>query len=129
MNILHGTIKHIKSVEGITHMYVEVGEKLLSVLLLSGEEEYKQEQHVHLLFKETEVMIATPNSIVSARNSFVSPIIYMNMGEILAEVHFDFDGTKIVSVVTKDALNTLQCKVGEQFRWFVKSNEVTIATI
>lgn len=127
MNQLNGTIKHTKSVEGITHVYVDVGDNIFSVLVLSGNEEYQKEESVNLLFKETEVMIATIESIVSARNSFVSPITCINTGEILAEIHFNFEGTKIVAVVTKQALDYLQCNIGDNFRWFVKSNEVMIA--
>ena len=129
MNQLGGTIKHTKNVDGLTHIYIEVGDKILSSLILSGDEEYQKGETVDLLFKETEVMIASKESIVSARNSFISPITYINMGEILAEVHFDFDGIQIVSVVTKGALYDLRCNVGDEFRWFVKSNEVSIAKI
>jgi molybdopterin-binding protein len=129
MNQLSGTIKHTKSSEGITHIYIEVGDKILSSLILGEEEEYQKDEKVNLLFKETEVMIASKESIVSARNSFISPITYINMGEILAEIHFDFDGIQIVSVVTKGALDDLKCNIGDEFRWFVKSNEVLIARI
>jgi molybdopterin-binding protein len=129
MNQLSGTIKHTKNVDGLTHIYIEVGDKILSSLILSGDEEYQKGEIVNLLFKETEVMIASKESIVSARNSFVSPITYINMGEILAEVHFDFDGIQIVSVVTRGALYDLKCNVGDEFRWFVKSNEVSIAKV
>lgn len=126
MNRLNGTIKNIKSVDGITHIYVEVGDKIFSSLILSGDEEYQKGEEVHLLFKETEVMIATKESIVSARNSFISPITFINMGEILAEVQFDFDGIPITSIITRGALYDLKCNVGDEFRWFIKSNEVTI---
>lgn len=129
MNQLKGTIKHIKSVDGITHIYVEVLGKIFSSLILGGEEDYKKEEEVNLLFKETEVMIATKDSIVSARNSFVSPITYINMGEILAEIHFDFWDEKIVSIITKAALCDLKCNIGDEFLWFVKSNEVSIQKI
>ncbi len=81
MNSLNGIIKHTKTVDGITHIHIEVENKILSSLILSNEEEYKEEQLVNLFFKETEVMIATKESIVSARNSFVSPITFINIGE------------------------------------------------
>lgn len=129
MNQLSGTIKHTKSSEGITHIYIEVGDTILSSLILGDEEEYKKGEIVNLLFKETEVMIASKESIVSARNAFISPITYINMGEILAEVHFDFNGIKIVSVVTRGALYDLKCNVGDKFLWFVKSNEVSITKV
>jgi len=126
MNQLSGTIKHTKNVDGLTHIYIEVGDKILSSLILSGDEEYQKDEKVNLLFKETEVMIATKDSVVSARNSFISPITFINMGEILAEVQFDFDGIPITSIITRGALYDLKCNVGDEFRWFIKSNEVTI---
>ncbi|MBN2768659.1 MAG: TOBE domain-containing protein [Campylobacterales bacterium] len=126
MNRLTGVIKEIKSVEGITQVFVEVEDKILSVLILSGDEEYKEGERVNLLFKETEVMIATPESQVSARNSFVSRITSISIGEILAEVAFDFYGKKITSIITRGALNELKCQVDDEFRWLVKSNEVSI---
>lgn len=129
MNSLNGTIKHTKTVDGITHVYIEVGNKILSSLILSDDEEYQKEQEVNLLFKETEVMIATKESIVSARNSFVSPITLINIGEILAQVEFNFDGIRIVSIITKGALYDLKCNIGDEFRWFVKSNEVSIQKV
>ncbi len=129
MNQLRGTIKNIKSIDGITHIYVEVGDKILSSLILSREAEYQKEESVNLLFKETEVMIASKESVVSARNSFISPITFINMGEILAEVQFNFDGIPITSIVTKGALDDLKCEVGKEFRWFIKSNEVVLQKI
>lgn len=129
MNQLSGTVKHIKSVDGITHIYIEVGNIIFSSLILSDEQEYQKDENVHLLFKETEVMIATKESIVSARNSFVSPISFIDMGEILAQVEFDFEGTKITSIITRGALYELKCNVGDEFRWFVKSNEVSIVKV
>jgi molybdopterin-binding protein len=129
VNSLNGTIKHTKTVDGITHVYIEVGNKILSSLILSDDEEYQKEQEVNLLFKETEVMIATKESIVSARNSFVSHITLINIGEILAQVEFDFDGIRIVSIITKGALYELKCNIGDEFRWFVKSNEISIQKV
>lgn len=129
MNSLNGIIKHTKTVDGIAHIHIEVGNKILSSLILSDDEEYQKEQEVNLLFKETEVMIATKESIVSARNSFVSHITLINIGEILAQVEFDFDGIRIVSIITKGALYELKCNIGDEFRWFVKSNEISIQKV
>lgn len=52
MNSLNGTIKHTKTVDGITHVYIEVGNKILSSLILSDDEEYQKEQEVNLLLKK-----------------------------------------------------------------------------
>ncbi len=126
MNQLNGIIKNVKSVEGITHIHVEVKGKTFSSLILSGDEEYQKQESVTLLFKETEVMIATSDSMVSARNAFISPITFIDVGKILVRVEFDFGGVKISSIITKDALDQLKCKVEDEFQWFVKSNEILI---
>lgn len=126
MNTLKGTIKNIKNHEGITQILVDVDGKTFSSLILGDEEEYKIGQNVHLLFKESEVMIATKESSVSARNSFISHITNIQRGEILSQVEFDFDGKKIISIVTKDATNVLKCEAGDLFMWFVKSTEISI---
>ncbi len=129
MNTLRGTIKNTKNIEGITQVFVEIGDKIFSSLILGEEEDYKNEEEVNLVFKETEVMIASKESVVSARNSFVSPITSIDMGEILAEVRFDFDGIPITSIVTRGALYDLKCNVGDEFRWFIKSNEVSLVKV
>lgn len=126
MNKLSGTIKKIKSVDGITQIAVDVDEKIFNVLVLDGDEEYRESQKVHLLFKESEVLIASKSSKVSARNAFVSKITHIENGEILSQVEFDFCAQRIVSIITKDALSALECKMGDEFMWLVKSNEVSL---
>ncbi|OIP54670.1 MAG: hypothetical protein AUK54_05775 [Helicobacteraceae bacterium CG2_30_36_10] len=95
----------------------------------SESDEYTLGENVNILFKETEVMIATPDSKVSARNSFVCPISDIEMGVLLCNIAFDFDSYIIHAIITKNALLELECEKGESFRWFVKSNEVSIQKI
>lgn len=126
MNRVSGVIKEIKKSGEIELLHVEALNEPFIALILSGLESYKAGQRVTLLFKENEVMIATLESKVSARNSFISKIIEIEEGEILANVTFDFHGVKISSIITKDALKELTCRVGDESRWFVKSNEISI---
>jgi len=126
MNSIKAKISAIKHYEGIMQIGVVFYSESLSVLLLSADEHYRVDESVELLFKETEVMLASLESKVSARNSFVSPIISLRRGEILAQVAFDFHGTPINAIITKDALDDLGYGVGDVCRWFVKSNEITL---
>ena len=87
---------------------------------------FDRKEKINILFKETEVMIATVFSKVSARNAFICKITDIKNGEILSSISFDFYGDKIVSIITKNALLDLNCKEDEEFMWFVKSNEITI---
>lgn len=126
MNKVNGIIKNIRNVDGISHIHIDVEDNIFSVLLLDDTDIYRHNENVNLIFKETEVMICTNASIISARNAFISEIISITVGDILAEVHFDFHGVDIASIITKGALLDMQCKVGDSFKWFVKSNEVNI---
>ncbi|HUH42253.1 MAG TPA: hypothetical protein VLZ29_03985 [Sulfurimonas sp.] len=129
MNRVSGIIKEVKKSGEIERLIIEAKNELFSVLILSSSESYEVSQRVDLLFKENEVMVATVESKVSARNSFVSKIIEIEEGEILANVTFDFHGLRISSIITKEALKDLACCVGDESRWFVKSNEISILKV
>lgn len=126
MNKLTGFIKEIKSCDDIVQISIDVKGKNFTSLILASNETYKLGEKINILFKETEVMIATVFSKVSARNAFICKITDIKNGEILSSISFDFYGDKIVSIITKNALLDLNCKEDEEFMWFIKSNEITI---
>ena len=126
MNKLTGFIKDIKSYDDILEISIDVKGKIFTSLIISSNEIYKLGEKINILFKETEVMIATVFSKVSARNAFICKINDIKNGEILSSISFDYYGNKIVSIITKNALLDLNCKENEEFLWFVKSNEITI---
>lgn len=76
------------------------------------------------IFKESEVMIALPNSRVSARNCFKARITEIECDEIFARIYLDFES--LTALITKEACEALNLKVGNEILWFVKSNEVMI---
>lgn len=131
MNILNANVTKITKSDSFVLLELACGNSTFTSLVLQSSEsdEYTLGENVNILFKETEVMIATPDSKVSARNSFVSPILEIETGVLLCNVAFDFDTYTIHAIVTKNALLDLECKKGESFRWFVKSNEVSIQKI
>lgn len=76
------------------------------------------------IFKESEVMIALLNSRVSARNCFKARIVKIECDEIFARIFLDFES--LTALITKEACDALNLKVGKEILWFVKSNEVMI---
>ncbi|MDQ1268144.1 MAG: hypothetical protein QG560_787 [Campylobacterota bacterium] len=128
MNILEGKIVSIKKVDEFVSLNIEVKDKIFSAVVLDSDSLswMRTGQSANIIFKETEVMIATVSSKVSARNAFVSKIKEIEMGELFANVVFDFDGEEISSIITKQSCEELGCAEGNEFIWFVKSNEVTI---
>lgn len=128
MNILEGKIVSVKKVDDFLSIHVEVNAKIFSAVVLDSDTLSWAEtgERANIIFKEMEVMIATVSSRVSARNAFVSKIKEIEMGELFANVVFDFEGKEISSVITKHSCVELGCAEGGEFIWFVKSNEVTI---
>jgi molybdopterin-binding protein len=128
MNTLRGTIISIKHEDSLMLVCIDIKGQIFSSLILANDNDKWIEvgSNVDVLFKETEVMIATKESLVSARNSFVSIIKDIENGKLLSSVTFDFNGSEINAIVTIDSINDLKCNIGNDFRWFVKTNEVII---
>lgn len=128
MNTLRGTIISIKHEDSLMLVCIDIKGQIFSSLILANDNDKWIEvgSNVDVLFKETEVMIATKESLVSARNSFVATIKDIENGKLLSSVTFDFNGSEINAIVTIDAINDLKCNIGNDFRWFVKTNEVII---
>ncbi len=76
------------------------------------------------IFKESEVMIALLDSRVSARNCFKARIAKIECDEIFARIFVDFES--ITALITKEACDALNLKIGDEILWFVKSNEVAL---
>lgn len=130
MNILQGVVASLKQADDLMLVFVEVESHIFSSLIIhEGTESFKIGERVNLIFKETEVMIATVESVVSARNSFVSKIKDVESGRLLSNITFDFEGHEISSVITNGAVHDLKCRVGDTLRWFVKTNEVAIQRV
>jgi len=64
---------------------------------------------------------------ISARNTIKGTIVEIREGMVNAEVVLDADGTTIVSVITKDAVESLGLKVGGTAYAVVKASNVMIA--
>ena len=80
-----------------------------------------------IIFKESEVMVAHTQSVnLSARNKFEGKVQNIEEDSIFARISFDFYGTNINSLITKEARKDLNINVGDTFIWFVKSNELIL---
>lgn len=127
MNILKGTIVSIKQSDSLSLIFIDVeGQLFNSLVVESGENNFEVGAEVNLIFKETEVTLATTNSILSERNSFVSKITHIENGKLLANITLDFFGNEINAIITKGALHGLKCKIGDEFLWVVKASEITL---
>ena len=127
MNILQGKISDIKTCDEISQVSVDVGGIVFSSILIDADSmNLKIHDNVDILFKETEVLVATKQSSVSARNAFLGGVMEIKQGAILSEISFSFQKSIIKSIITTGSLKALNIKKGDEFLWFVKANEVTL---
>lgn len=83
---------------------------------------------ITVLFKETEVIIAKNFSgQISVQNKFKSIIKSVEKGKLLAKLVLDYAGAEISSIITVNAVNTLDLKPGDEVTALVKTNEISIA--
>jgi molybdopterin-binding protein len=82
---------------------------------------------VNLVFKETEVSLAKNLSgMISTRNRMKSTVSLIEIGELISKVTLDFNGFKIVSVITTRSVDMLNLIVGNEVEALVKANEISL---
>ncbi|WP_415238326.1 TOBE domain-containing protein [Seleniivibrio woodruffii] len=129
MNVLEAKILHYRTSGQIIICELDTfGENATAVLLDSpGELKYIFEGNtVNMLFKETEVIIATGEiGQLSLNNRFPARITAMEKGEIFTSLALDF-GTGIESVITTKSVERLGLAVGTEVTALIKANEIAI---
>ncbi len=129
MNQLEAKVLHYRTSGQIILCEFETfGSEVTAVILDSpGELAYlKEGNSLNILFKETEVIIATGEiGQLSLNNRFSGRITSMEKGEIFTSLSIDF-GTGITSVITTKSVNRLGLAVGTEVTALVKANEIAI---
>ncbi|MDY0116865.1 MAG: molybdenum-pterin-binding protein [Sulfurimonadaceae bacterium] len=128
MNKLHATLESYEVEGELCRLVLDAdGQKFYTLLLdIDAFGNFTTGDSFSLLFKESEVFVATKESCVSASNSFVSLIKHIKHGKILSEITFDFFGSEIVALITYHSAVRLKLEVDKDFLWFVKANEITL---
>lgn len=109
---------------------VAVGQDIFTATLLETPEtaDYLQIGNlVTLLFKETEIALAKNLSgMISLRNRISVRVKSIERGDILSAVTLDYDGKRLVSVITSRAIERLDIIIGDQLEALVKANEIAL---
>lgn len=129
MNILKGTIQAIRTQGELSHVSLCVQGETCGVLMLNAPSFAQIGNLVALLFKETEVLLASPTSLVSASMAFVSPITRILKGQLLWQVFLDFKGTEISAIITKQAGKVLDLKPSVACLWLVQGYDITLKVL
>ncbi|MCD8553968.1 TOBE domain-containing protein [Seleniivibrio sp.] len=129
MNQLEAKVLHYRTSGQIILCELEsFGAQVTAVILDSpGELEYLKEGNaLNILFKETEVIIATGEiGQLSLNNRFRAKITAMEKGDIFTSLAIDF-GTGMTSVITTKSAERLGLAVGTEVTALVKANEIAI---
>lgn len=130
MNKLIGKIAAIDSNSHMSLVDVAVGQDIFTATLLETPEtaDYLQIGNlVTLLFKETEIALAKNLSgMISLRNRISVRVKSIERGDILSAVTLDYDGKRLVSVITSRAIERLDIIIGDQLEALVKANEIAL---
>ncbi len=130
MNKLFGKITAIESTEHMSLVDIDVDGDIFSSVVLETStttDHLTAGRRVILLFKETEVSIAKDLSgEISLRNRFKAVIENIERSQILSKVILDYQGKKIVSVISTRSTDRMGLKEGSVVEWLVKTNEVMI---
>ena len=131
MNSLTGEIETIDVNGNLTLVGISVGECHFKSIVVETPEtvDYLYEgSKVNVLFKETEVIIGIgENMQISLRNKMISTITAIEMGKLLAKLVMQTNAGKVISIITSNAVENLNLKVGTEVMAMVKTNEILLA--
>lgn len=67
--------------------------------------------------------------LLSARNKVRATVTAINMGEAIANVELDADGTRLVASITAEAAKELGLTQGSAVTAVIKASDVMLATV
>lgn len=130
MNKISGKIVAIKSSGSVSIVKINANNHIISSILLKNDSDtfIKKEKHVTVLFKETEVIIATGKvENISLQNKFSGPIINLEKGVILSTLTVQTEVGNIVSMITTNAVEQLNLSLNDTVTAMIKSNEIMLS--
>ena len=131
MNILSGNITSIQGSESLSLVKIAVGNTIFTSIIIDtakSDDYFKIGNMVNVYFKETEVIIAKNEPLnISIQNKILCNIESIKRGEILSELHLSFGEFTIKSLITTNAVKTLNLKNGDAVLALIKTNEVSLS--
>jgi len=130
MNKIKGKIVDIKSSGSVSLVKINANNHVISSILLKNDSDsfIKMEAQVTVLFKETEVIIATRKvADISLQNKFPGPIINLEKGAILSTLTVQTEIGNIVSMITTNAVDQLNLSLNDTVTAMIKSNEIMLS--
>jgi molybdate transport system regulatory protein len=131
MNVLPGIIQEVRSEGHLSLVKIKVGDELFSSIVIDTAQTVPYlitGKAVDLLFKENEVVIAKSFSgQISMQNKFLCTIQSIEKGKLLSKLILNYYQYTITSLITTNAIEQLQCIVGDEVTAMVKTNEISLS--
>ncbi|SNR79250.1 TOBE domain-containing protein [Lutibacter flavus] len=131
MNILKGKIEKLTVSGSLTLIGIEVNNIGMSAIVIDTSEAapyLKLGNTITVVFKETEVIIGKGNTDnISLRNKFKGIIDILECKELLSKLTINTSVGKISSIITTNAVNQLNLKVGSEVTAMIKTNEIMLS--
>ena len=131
MNSLKGIITNIEVSGKMSLVSIAVGKLNFKSIVIETPEsvDYLTEGgNILVLFKETEVIIGKGEDLpISLRNKMAGTITSLKSGALLARLIIKTSEGEIVSVITANAVKSLDLKEGSAVVAMVKTNEILLS--
>jgi len=132
MNKLKGNITNVEMSGNLAIVSVEIEPEIVFKAIIiehANENNYlKIGNLISVLFKETEVIIATEGTQhISLQNKILSSIKHIEQGILLSKLTLQFDSGEITSIISTNAVKQLALSVNKKVTAMVKLNEVMLS--
>lgn len=131
MNSFNANIKTIQVNGNLSLVLVEVTPKLqLKAIVIDTPETatyLQSEASVAVLFKETEVIIATAEvPQISLQNRIPASIVSVEKGVLLTKLKLQSDAGVLIAIISTDSASHLELQEGKKVIAMIKLNEVML---
>ena len=131
MNILTGKITNLEVNGSLSLVSCLVNDLLFKAIVIETPETaayLKKENSIKLLFKETEVIMATGDtSNISLQNKITGTVISIEKGKLLSQIVINSAVGTITSVITSGAVEQLKIEIGKEVTAMIKTNEILLS--
>ena len=132
MNNFVGKISNIHTHQNISIVTLEMGQDLFlkAIVLDSGKTApyLRNENKVHVLFKETEVILGAANTgLLSIENKIPGVITDIEQGVLLSRVTLDTSIGEVVSIISSSSMQELMLSPKKQVIAMININEISLA--
>lgn len=130
MNRLKAVITSQRHHGGLGSIETLCGNKAFKLLVFEKQKNRENGDSVYLIIKESEIAVSKTNqNDISISNRIESTITNLNKGEILCEIELEFDGHKLVSIITIESAERLDLKIGDKVYAMIKANEIYLEDV